>query len=226
MCGRYNVIDDLLVQELLEALEVASKVQTRLDTAPGAKGQIVYETCRGRTLQDAIWSLLIEPKPDGTGYRPSPKYSTFNARAGSLGSSPLWKKRFHSQRAIIPASGFHEWTGEKGRKQCYNIRQVDSAIAFGGLYELWDFQGAIVPSFTIITLPPHPNFSHIHPKSIPLMLRPEDFDLWLDPHVTNTDPLQHLLRTRISATLLAEPVKSPEHLEKAGEGEIIEADES
>lgn len=127
MCGRYNVIDDPLVQDLLEILGIPIRAQTRLKIAPGAKGQIVYETNQGRTLEDAIWSLLIEPKPDRSGYRPSPKYSTFNARSGSLGTSPLWKKRFHSQRAIIPDSGFHEWTGEKGHKQCYNIRPVNSA---------------------------------------------------------------------------------------------------
>ena len=226
MCGRYNVIDDSLVQGLLETLGISHHVQTRLNIAPGSRGQIVYETSQGRTLEDAFWSLLIEPKPDGNGYRPSPKYSTFNARSGSLGSSPLWKKRFHSQRAIIPASGFHEWTGEKGRKQCFNIHPVDSAIAFAGLYELWDFQGDIVPSFTIVTLPPHPNFRHIHPKSIPLMLKPEDFDSWLDPHLTNTDPLQHLLKTRIGVPLAVEPVKSPENLDIAGEVEKIEADDA
>lgn len=226
MCGRYNVIDDPLVQDLLEILGISIRVQSRLNITPGAKGQIVYETNQGRALEDAIWSLLIEPKPDGNGYRPSPKYSTFNARSGSLGTSSLWKKRFHSQRAIIPASGFHEWTGEKGRKQCYNIHPVDSAIAFAGLYEFWDFQGDIVPSFTIVTLPPHPNFRHIHPKSIPLMLRPEDFELWLDPKLTNTDPLQHLLKTRIGEPLSVEPIKSPEKLEIAGEVEKIEADDA
>lgn len=226
MCGRYNVIDDDLVQGLLETLGITRHVQTRLNIAPGAKGQIVYETRQGRVLEDAIWSLLIEPKPDGTGYRPSRKYSTFNARAGSLGHSPLWKNRFHTQRAIIPASGFHEWTGDKGHKQCYNIHPVGSAIGFAGLYELWDFQGEIVPAYTIVTLPPHPNFSHIHPKSIPLMLRPEDFDPWLDPQLTNTDPLQHLLKTRISMPLAVEPIKSPATLEVAGEGETIEADKA
>ncbi|WP_417530159.1 SOS response-associated peptidase [Marinobacter lipolyticus] len=225
MCGRYNVIDDPKIQFLLDILGIHIRAQTRLNIAPGAKGQIVYETSRGRTLDDAIWSLLIERKPDGTGYRPSPKYSTFNARSGSLGSSPLWKKRFHSQRAIIPASGFHEWTGEKGRRQCYNIHPLDSAIAFAGLYELWDFQGEIVPSFTIVTLPPHPRFSHIHPKSIPLMLTPEDFDMWLDPCLTNTDPLQHLLKTQIRQPLAIEPVRTPADLEPIGQGEEIEADE-
>ena len=224
MCGRYNVTDDPLVQELLEILGIPIRAQTRLNIAPGAKGQIVYETNQGRTLEDAIWSLLIERKPDGSGYRPSPKYSTFNARSGNLGTSPLWKKRFHAQRAIIPASGFHEWTGEKGHKQCYNIRPTNNAIAFAGLYELWDFDGDIVPSYTIITLPSHPRFSHIHPKSLPLMLMPEDFDMWLDPLLTNTDPLQHLLRTQLRHPITVAPIRSPDDLEPTGLEEVIAAD--
>ncbi|WP_228141677.1 SOS response-associated peptidase [Marinobacter sp. X15-166B] len=160
MCGRYNVIDDPKVQDLLTILGIPLRAQTRLNIAPGGSGQIVYQTAQQRTLVDAIWSLLIERKPDNTGYRPSPRYSTFNARAGSLASSPLWKARLHRQRAIIPASGFHEWTGEKGHKQCYHIRAAKGAIAFAGLYELWDFDGDLVPAYTIITLPPPPG-SHI-----------------------------------------------------------------
>lgn len=225
MCGAYNIGHSRHLQILIDQLGVPMP-EERLDRRPGTFGQFVYETEQGRHLEDGMWSLLIERKPNGTGYRPSPKYSTFNARSGSLGTSPLWKKRFHSQRAIIPASGFHEWTGEKGHKQCYNIHPVNSAIAFAGLYELWDFQGDIIPSFTIITLPPHPRFSHIHPKSVPLMLKPEDFDMWLDPHLTNTDPLQHLLKTSIRESLSVEPIKSPANLEKAGEGEKIEADQA
>lgn len=224
MCGRYNVIDDPLVQQLMEELGLPIYPETRLNIAPGAKGQIVYETGEGRTLQDAYWSLLIERKTDGSGYRPSPKYSTFNARAGSLGSSPLWKKRFKSQRAIIPASGFHEWTGPKGHKQCYSITGTDSAIAFAGLYEVWDFQGEMVPSFTIITLPGHPRFSHIHDKSIPLMLRREDLELWLDPSFTNTDPLQDLLKSSIRIPLKITPVDSPVSLKPSGEAEYLEPD--
>lgn len=108
MCGRYNVIDDPDVRRLMDILGIPLYPETRLNIAPGSKGQIVYETSTGRTLDDAYWSLLIERKPDGSGYRPSPKYSTFNARSQSLGTSPLWKKRFQSQRAIIPASGFHD----------------------------------------------------------------------------------------------------------------------
>jgi len=70
MCGRFNVSDAPLVQGLLDELGIPLRIEPRVNIAPGAKAQIVYETHQGRTLQDAIWSLLIERKPDGTGYRP------------------------------------------------------------------------------------------------------------------------------------------------------------
>ncbi|MDI9244359.1 SOS response-associated peptidase [Marinobacter sp. CHS3-4] len=225
MCGRFNVHDSPEVQGLMEELGLSKRLDTRLNIAPGARAQIVYDPGQGRVVDDALWSLLIERKPDGSGYRPSPKYSTFNARAGSLGSSPLWKRRFPTQRAIIPASAFHEWTGPKGHKQCHNIHPQNGAIAFAGLYERWDFGGDIVPSFTIVTLPPHPRFSHIHTKSIPLMLQPDEFDLWLDPGITQLEPFQHLLKTRIASPLVVEPVRSPERLDVVGEVERIAADD-
>lgn len=31
-----------------------------------------------------------------------------------------------------------------------------------------------LPAFAVFTLPPHPRFSHIHDKSLPLMLEPRD----------------------------------------------------
>ena len=58
------------------------------------------------------------------------------------------------------------------------------------------------------------------------MLKPEDFDIWLDPHLTNTDSFQHLLKTSIRMPLAVEPIKTPVNLEKAGEGEKIEADQA
>lgn len=223
MCGAYNIEDSPYIDVLIDHFSVDMPDFHR-NIRPGSRAAFIYRNDQGNQLQDGLWSLLIEPRPDGSGYRPSPKYSTFNARAGSLGSSPLWKKRFSSQRAIIPATGFHEWTGPKGHKQCYNITAVDAAIAFAGLYEFWDFGGDIVPSYTLITLPPHPRFSHIHDKSIPLMLRPEDYDLWLDPHLHNTDPFQDLLKSQIRVPLRVVPVRSPERLESVGAEEMIAAD--
>jgi putative SOS response-associated peptidase YedK len=220
MCGRFNVSPSHGVQSLLERLRVEAPIEARRNIAPGAHGQFVVERQGRRELLDGVWSLLIEPRPAAPGFRPDPKFSTFNARSDRLEASPLWRRRFHSQRCIVPADGFHEWVG----KHCHNIAQEGRALALGGLYELWDFDEVLVPSFTVITVPPHPRFAHIHTKSLPLMLEPEDFDLWLDPAFHHTDAFRDLLRPRLRHALVVTPVASPVSLHPDGESEIIVAD--
>ncbi|PPC77949.1 DUF159 family protein [Pokkaliibacter plantistimulans] len=214
MCGRYNLTDSPVVRQLMADVGMPLDMpEPRENIAPGSWGQIIWESGQGRVLSEAMWSLLIEPKPDRPGYRPVPKYSTFNARSGNLASGKLWKEPFRYHRAIIPASGFYEWQGEPGHKTRYYIQPVDQAIAFGGLYRQWEFGGERGMSYSIITLPPHPRFSHIHDKSIPLMLQPADFDLWLDPTFSNTDAFQHLLKTCVPVDLSIQSAQGSELLQ-------------
>lgn len=220
MCGRYNIMDSPVILQLLDILGVKTTPEPRRNIAPGSFGQIVIERNGERILQDAIWSLLIEPKPNGEGYRPSPKFSTFNARSTRLTQSPLWKKRYATQRCIVPASGFHEWAGG----QPYNIHPEGGAVAMPGLWERWQFGDDTIHSFATITLPPHPRFSHIHPKSIPLLLEPEDYDLWLDADFHDVEAFASLMRTHIPAPLVCQPIRDPKSLAPVGEPETIPAD--
>ena len=167
MCGRYNVTDSPEVQALMEQLGLPGVApRPQHNVPPGGIGEFVIEAEDDRYLLQGIWSLLIEPNPNGYGFRPNPKFHTFNARSDRLTSSPLWKKVYPTKRCIIPVSAFHEWKG----KQVYNIHPQNEATALAGLWQSWRFGEEQVNSFTVITLPPHPSFSHIHPKSIPLML--------------------------------------------------------
>lgn len=221
MCGRYNVTDSPEVRVLMDQLKLPGTVPTpQLNVPPGGVGEFVIEAVGNRRLLRGIWSLLIEPRATGNSYRPNPKFQTFNARSDRLISSPLWKKAYPSKRCILPVSAFHEWKG----KQVYNIHPENEAAALAGLWQSWKFADETVNSFTVITLPPHPRFSHIHPKSIPLMLRPDDFDLWLDPEFHQVDAFQKLMKTHIPAPLVCEPVSNPNDLRRTGEVEILEAD--
>lgn len=161
MCGWYNVTDSPEVQTLMRELGLPGmKPSPQLNVRPGGKGEFVIEADGERQLIPGIWSLLIEPRPDGYGFRPNPKFQTFNARSDRLTSSPLWKKAFLSKRCAIPVSAFHEWRG----KQVYNIHTVNEGTALAGLWQSWHFVDERMNSFTVITLLPHPRFCHIHPK--------------------------------------------------------------
>lgn len=220
MCGRYNVMDSPVILELMKILGIRLGPEPRRNIAPGSFGQIVIERDGERVLEEAMWSLLIEPKPNGNGYRPSPRFSTFNARSTRLTESPLWKKRYPTQRCIVPASGFHEWTDGHP----FNIHPESGAVAMPGLWERWRFGEELVYSFATITLPPHPRFKHIHPKSIPLLLEPKDFDAWLDPDFHQVEAFADLMKTHIPMPLVCQPISDPKTLQPIGEPEVIPAD--
>lgn len=220
MCGRFNVTDSPVVGELMDELGMPLRPGPRLNVAPGSWAQLVLDTGHGRQLVEGMWSLLIEPHPSGQSYRPNPKFQTFNARSDRLTSSPLWKRVYPNQRCIVPMTAFHEWRDG----QVYNIHPQGEAVAMAGLWQRYRYGNGHVMSFATITLPPHPRFSHIHDKSIPLMLRPADFDAWLDPDFHQVDAFQGLMRSHIPAPLVCQPVRSPKDLEPVGEAEVLEAD--
>ncbi|MDG5498923.1 SOS response-associated peptidase [Marinobacter sp. BGYM27] len=221
MCGRFNVIDSPDVKALMYSLGLPDLYpRPQLNVPPGGVADFVAEAGGSRQLLSGIWSLLIEKKPDGSGYRPNPKFKTFNAKSTRLTESKLWKRAYPSSRCVVPVSAFHEWQG----KQVYNIHPEGEATALAGLWQSWHFGDDLVNSFTVITLPPHERFNHIHSKSIPLMLRPHDFDMWLDADFHDTNAFLGLMKSHIAAPLVCEPIKSPNDLTVVGEVEVLEAD--
>src|SRR5690554_7235021 len=85
MCGRYNVTDSPEVKTLMEQLGLPGVIpRPQHNVPPGGLGEFVIEAADDRYLLPGIWSLLIEPNPNGYGYRPNPKFHTFNARSDRL----------------------------------------------------------------------------------------------------------------------------------------------
>jgi putative SOS response-associated peptidase YedK len=82
---------------------------------------------------------------------------------------------------------FYEW-GKSGTKvkQPYNFGMADDALfAFAGLWERWrDPPSEFIETFTILTTKPNSLVADVHDR-MPAILKPEDYDLWLDPGVTN-----------------------------------------
>ena len=62
--------------------------------------------------------------------------ATFNARAETASSKRMFRSAFKSRRCVIPASGFYEWTGEKGAKTPQYFSAPDGRpLAFAALWE-------------------------------------------------------------------------------------------
>jgi len=104
-----------------------------------------------------------------------------NARAEILTELPSFKLLVDRRRCIIPADGFYEWRKE-GRRKVPMWVHLKNREPFGlaGLWDVWRKpDGKRVESFTIITTEPNELVRPIHNR-MPVILRPEDEDQWLD----------------------------------------------
>ena len=165
MCGRYNIHDDPFMRAMLAQFRVPELLRTQLNIAPTEPVPVVFEEEGERHMRAMRWWLVPSWVPEI-----STRFSMFNAKAETLVSSKAFRGPLRHHRCILPASSFIEWTLAAGGRQPWLIRPVDSAIAFAGLFDVWEKDGNCLESCTIITTAAAPGIDRLHPR-MPLMLR-------------------------------------------------------
>lgn len=133
-----------------------------------------------------------------------------NSRSETIMEKPSFRTAFKKQRLLIPADGFYEWQKKKeGGKQPYYIHMQDEKpFALAGLWENWKGpEGQIVESCSIITTDANSLLKPIHGR-MPVIINPNDFDLWLNPEVQEPDKVKPLLKAYDSKKMAAYPVSS------------------
>lgn len=224
MCGRFNLVDSPEVRELMRRVNVhPGPLRFASDIAPGSTISIINDIGAGPQVSDAIWWLLLDRET----LKPDYRYVSFNSRHDKLNKPrSLAYRPFRESRCIIPASAFIEGLGD--RKTYHKVELEGQAIAFGGLYRAYvnPDTGKTATGASIITLPPPPQWSAVHPKSMPLMLPIADQELlhdWLDPGVNEVEKFDWLLEPAIRVSQVLTPIGRPGQWNEIGEPSCIAA---
>jgi putative SOS response-associated peptidase YedK len=118
-----------------------------------------------------------------------------NARSETTATMPSFRDPMKSRRCLVPADGFYEWQKATAAKQpfCFEVNDGE-LFAFAGIWDRWkDPSGQWVKSCSILTTTPNAVTSPIHDR-MPVILNPSDYDLWLDPGMTNVEAVCDLLK--------------------------------
>ena len=138
---------------------------------PGKKAPVLRrKEGGGLLLEMTTWGF---PGPGAAKGRP-----VTNVR--NLGS-PFWRSALDrpDRRCIVPVSRFCEWTGEVGnkRKVWFGLTEGHEPLfAFAGLWR----PGEGGPFMAFLTCEANKVVGAIHPKAMPVMLRPAQAAEWLD----------------------------------------------
>lgn len=130
-----------------------------------------------------------------------------NARSETAVTLAAFRDAMKSRRCIVPADGFYEWRRTGGQKQPFCIEVNDGELfAFAGLWERWKKpDGEWVKSFSILTTAPNAVTSTVHDR-MPVILDRADYDLWLDPAMTNVEAVTEMLKPYPADHMRAYPV--------------------
>jgi putative SOS response-associated peptidase YedK len=194
MCGRYRLTSkERYIAEHFDLEESEVRWTPRYNIAPTQEAAIVRQDRKQpkRTFSLMRWGLVPSWAKDV-----SIGFKTINAMCETAADKAAFREAMRKRRCLVPADGFYEWQKLGGKeKQPYNIGIAnDSLFAFAGLWERWsDAAGAPLNSFTILTTAANPLTAEIHDR-MPVIVRPEDYDLWLDPGMTDPAGVADLLK--------------------------------
>jgi putative SOS response-associated peptidase YedK len=132
-----------------------------------------------------------------------------NARAETVSIKPAFRSAFRQRRCLVLADGFYEWQQQETKtlKQPFYFRFRDEhPFALAGLWESWqDVTGKIIESCTILTTEANELVRSIHNR-MPVILHPNDYDLWLDSGVKRLEVLQDIFRPYPIQDMISYPV--------------------
>jgi putative SOS response-associated peptidase YedK len=222
MCGRFTQSHDAEAIAQAFDLKDVPELSPRYNVAPTQMvGTVVKpEDSEKREFKMLYWGLIpswAKDKKMGA--------KLINARAETVAEKPSFRSAFKRRRCLVVADGFYEWKQVTGKKQPFYIHLPEKQpFGLAGLWERWEgAKGEIIESCTIITTAANDLMQPIHDR-MPVILHPQDYDLWLDPGVQKPELLQPLLKAYPSDRMAAYPVRvlvnkathdSPELIETA-----------
>lgn len=116
-----------------------------------------------------------------------------NTRKESIFEKRIWTESFRRRRCLMPATSFFEPATINGKKYQMEFRLKDAEVfAFPGLWSKTELFGEPRNCCSLITCEPNELVGEVHGR-MPVILRPEHFDTYLNTPPEQAEQLLDLL---------------------------------
>lgn len=194
MCGRFTLtasIEEILNRFDIQVFLEAENYEPSYNIAPSQSVLAVINDGRQNRMGFLKWGLVPSWAKDA-----SVGNKMINARAETVAEKPSFRNAFKKKRCLIVADSFFEWKRHEDQtKTPMRIKLKSSDLfAMAGIWESWKApDGRLLYSCSVITTLPNELMKGIHDR-MPVILKPEDERLWLDPSLADSAYLQQFLR--------------------------------
>ena len=203
MCGRYVIHSAPEQVRNVFGVSEAPRVNANYNVSVGQSSAIVRRTAAGsREIVYMRWGLIPHWSKDSR-----IAFQCFNARSETIDQKPAFRDAFENNRCLVISNGFYEWEKtSKNEKTPYFFHFKDQRLfAYAGLWSKNLQLAAPIETFSVVTTEANELLTRFHPR-MPVILREEDFGLWLDPKIKNREALEHLFKPYISEEMAVHQV--------------------
>jgi putative SOS response-associated peptidase YedK len=190
MCGRFTLTaNPEVVRDIFSLTHVPPELEPRYNVAPTQPVAVITNE-DASSLTFHRWGLVPSWSKDI-----SIGNKLINARSESAAEKPAFRSAFKRRRCLIPTSGFYEWQQKDGSKAPHFIHLKNQPVfAFAGLWEVWHSpEGDELRTCTILTTSANDLVGRLHDR-MPVILRPSDFQAWLNPDEVAAESLIPLMK--------------------------------
>ena len=191
MCGRKTLTRNMqsIIEEMaIEEWQEADLYTPSFNIAPTQFNPIMIDHM-GRRVKQMKWGLIPNwTKDESIGSK------LINARSETLLQKPSFQNLVPQKRCVVITDGYYEWKKASRKSIPYYIHHPgNKLLPIAGLWDAWENPlGKKIFSYTVITTTPTPIIKNIHHR-MPVILKPEDINPWLQVHNTSIPDVMSLL---------------------------------
>jgi putative SOS response-associated peptidase YedK len=201
-CGRYGLkASPKAIQDHYNLANPPKDLPTSFNVSPGQTMPVVVADESGKPKLELMkWGFYLEPKN-------RPKMLLFNTRDDNAFKG-FWKSMILKRRALIPVTGYFEWTKSTPKQKYYFHPKQLELFSFAGVWGTWkDVDGEVKATYSIITTEPNKEAKSVHNR-MPVILRKEEEASYLDPSKTSEKDVTPFLHPFEDNGLVVDEVNS------------------
>lgn len=222
MCGRFTLTATL--EEVLNRFDIEEFLDEEnygpnYNVAPTQSVLVIINNGSMNKMGYLRWGLIPPWAEDM-----SIGNKMINARSETLLEKSSFRSPFRKKRCIVIADSFYEWKKiDRNTKTPMRIKLKNNDLfGMAGLWEQWKTpEGKSIFTCTVITTSPNELMKDIHDR-MPVILRPEDEKIWLDPTISDMTKLTQLLQPLETDLMEAYEVSSLVNSPKNNSIELIQ----
>lgn len=178
MCVQFMIRRSLKELSLIYRAEVPEEFDFKPHVFPRYMAPVIGWNGTARKIKPYAFGLIPHFEKNVR-----PKSVFHNARVETVHEKPSFKKAFVKQRCLVPLDSFLEviWEESGGNHLSRFFPESGGLLTAAGLYSTWRSpEGALLPSFTLLTREAPEFIRDAGHDRCPVFLRPEAFSEWLE----------------------------------------------